>query len=134
MALATLSHRRDFLKANATGKRFVTSTFILQCQTRDSTHPAGCGARYGFTVTRKMGGAVERNRIKRRLREAVRKKALILSRDGNDYILISRNRALDCPFEVILNDIEFAFSRIHAMKDGHPQRRPAKKPSAPEPT
>ena len=125
MKLPTITHRRDFLAANASGKRFVISTFILLCCQRNPTHPAPPPARFGYTVTKKMGGAVVRNRIKRRLREAVRAAATPHTKDGYDYILISRNKALDCPFTDLTRDMEFAFSRIHAIKDGKTTTKPA---------
>ena len=126
MKLPTISNRRDFLTANGKGKRFVTGTFILLCTEREAAHPAPPPARFGYTVTKKMGGAVQRNRIKRRLREAARQGALHHGREGHDYVLISRHKALDCPFPDLVRDMEFAFSRIHAMKNGTSPKPPAK--------
>jgi len=119
VGLATIKKRRDFLSAFAKGKKFVTGTFILQMLLRDEAHPAASAARFGFTVTKKMGNAVARNRIKRRLRAAVRQVALKQALAGHDYVVISRHKALDCPFSDLLRDMEFAFSRIHTMKESH---------------
>ena len=114
---ASIRLRRDFLSAAAGGRKFITQSFIVQLRLREEAHPAPAQAiRFGYTVTKKMGDSVTRNRIKRRLREAVRKAAVPLARPGHDYVIISRIKALDCPFEELLRDMEFAFSRIAANK------------------
>lgn len=117
MPMETIKNRGDFLSATAKGKRFSTGTIILQMLHRAETHQAGPAPRFGFTVTKKMGNAVIRNRIKRRLREAVRKIAPSHALSGHDYVLISRQKMIDCPFTDVLRDMEFAFSRIPTMKD-----------------
>jgi ribonuclease P protein component len=115
VALATIKNRRDFLSAAAKGKKIVTGTFVLQTLKREAAHPADKGARFGFTVTKKMGNAVARNRIKRRLRAAAVQTAVSHAQEEYDYVLISRPKALDCVFPDLLRDMEFAFSRIHTM-------------------
>ena len=112
-ALSTITHRRDFLVA-AGAKKFVTHSLILQMAKRNSDHPAGPQARTGFTVTKRMGNAVIRNRIKRRLRAAAREIAPKWALVGHDYVIISRIKVLQCPFSELLRDMEFAFSRISA--------------------
>ena len=114
---AMIKLRRDFLTAASGGKKFVTNSFIVQHRAREEAHPAGIEAvRFGYTVSKKMGTSPERSRIKRRLREAVRASALPLATAGHDYVIISRHKALTCPFEELLRDMEFAFSRISANK------------------
>jgi ribonuclease P protein component len=114
----TIKNRRDFLSANAHAKKFITGTFILQMNPRAQDHPIDAQlSRFGFTVTKKMGNAVVRNRIKRRLREAIRETAGRHVRPGYDYIMISRHKALDCPYADLVRDMEFAFSRIFSMKN-----------------
>ena len=63
-----LRQRADFLAA-ATGRKVATAAFVLQARERDDGGPV----RVGFTVSRKVGNAVERNRVRRRLREIVRR-------------------------------------------------------------
>lgn len=54
--------------------------------------------RVGFTVTKKQGNAVERNRMKRRLREAVRCQAGSAMKNGHDYVIVARRELLNAPF------------------------------------
>ncbi len=100
-----LRRRADF-RAAAAGRKVPTAAFVLQARKRDDLGPA----RVGFTVSRKVGGAVERNRVRRRLREIVRH-AAGLSR-GHDYVLIGRRAALSLPFEQINQDFQRALRRV----------------------
>lgn len=122
MGYVTIKDRKDFLKATASGKKFITGSFILQMFKREEIHSALPGEiRVGFTVTKKMGGAVTRNRIKRRLREAVKPALLKNGLAGHDYVVISRLKALDCDFCDLKRDMEFAFSRIIHHKGNTPK-------------
>lgn len=112
--LATIKNRRDFLAANTKAAKCVTASFIMLAVERQNDHPAGPAPRVGFTVTKKMGNAVARNRIKRRLRESLRHMEPGKLQNGFDYIFISRQAALACEFSLLSRDMEFAFSRIHA--------------------
>lgn len=103
-----LRQRADFLAA-ATGARVPTASFVLQARQRGSG-----AARVGFTVTKKTGDAVERNRIRRRLREVVRLSSPATLRPGHDYVLIGRRGALDAPFERMKDDLDRALRRVHA--------------------
>ena len=73
--------------------------------------------RFGFTVTKAMGGAVTRNRIRRRLKAAVTAVAPSGAKVDTDYVIIARPSALDRPFEQLKKDLEHAFHRVH-----HPVR------------
>ncbi len=109
----TIKKRNDFLTAASSGKKFITNSFILQMVKRAESHIAPTSEiRIGFTVTKKMGGAVIRNRIKRRLREAAKHSLLKHGQAGHDYVVISRHKALKCNFSDLMRDMEFAFTRI----------------------
>lgn len=117
MAYVTIKKRKDFLSATSSGKKFVTGSFVLQMVKRsddDVSKNAGDGAdiRIGFTVTKKMGNAVIRNRIKRRLREAAKEAFSKYGKSGHDYVIISRHKAVHCPFSDLCRDMEFAFKKI----------------------
>jgi len=68
-------------------------------------------ARIGFTVSKKVGSAVERNRVRRRLREVVRA-AADLTRPGHDYVLIGRRAGLGAPFAGMVEDFKGALIRL----------------------
>lgn len=127
----TIKKRSDFLVATSSGKKFITNSFILQMVKRAENHPVpACGARIGFTVTKKMGGAVARNRIKRRLREAARPVFAKLGQAGHDYVVISRHKALTCDFSELTRDMEFAFTRIihHKGSNSKPNNKSTSSP------
>ena len=84
MRPATLTQRADFQRA-ARGRKAATPGFVLQAR------PSGAGLlRVGYTCSRKVGGAVQRNRAKRRLREIARAVLPEAGREGWDYVLIGR--------------------------------------------
>jgi ribonuclease P protein component len=70
-------------------------------------------------VTKKTGGAVERNRMRRRLREALRQVAPMAAKPGHYYVIVARRLVLDASFDHLLADLESAFRRVHAAKPGH---------------
>ena len=106
-----LRKRQDFLKLRD-GRRASGATLTVQALARAE---AGI-PRVGFTVTRKTGGSVQRNRIRRRLREAMRLAAALHLRAGHDYVVIGRRCALDAPFATILNDMTTALGRVHTQR------------------
>ena len=118
--LTTIKRRSDFLAANATTQRYVTGSFILLANKRADNHPISGIFRIGYTVTKKMGNAVARNFIKRRLREAVRRIPDRLLHEQYDYILIARHKSAQADFSTLRGELEIAFSRIHANKSAKP--------------
>lgn len=113
MACVTIKKRSDFLLAAASGKKFITNSLILQMVKRSAAHPTTPETvRIGYTVTKKMGNAVIRNRIKRRLRESARLISAKHGQSGYDYVIVSRHKALTCNFSDLQRDMEFAFTRI----------------------
>ncbi|HWV40205.1 ribonuclease P protein component [Pseudorhodoplanes sp.] len=106
-----LRKRADFLAA-AGGPRVPSASFVLQSRDRcDNGAP-----RVGFTVSRKVGNSVERNRVRRRLREVVRLKSMDALRAGHDYVLVGRRAALTAAFSDLAADYDRALARIHTMR------------------
>lgn len=110
-AVERLKRRTDF-KAAAAGVRAPGKAFVLQarCRTDNGT------VRIGYTVSKQVGNAVERNRVRRRLREIVRHDGAKNLRTGHDYVLIGRRAALALPFGEMIRELETALRRIHAKE------------------
>jgi len=102
-----LRQRADFL-AVADGARANCAAFVLQSRRRDDDGPI----RVGFTVTKKNGTATERNRIRRRLRELVKRLDVISMRPHSDYVLVGRRAALNRGFATMLDDLRSALHRL----------------------
>lgn len=119
--LITLKKRREFLAARG-GPRAATPSFVVETKPRDGD-PSG-PARFGFTVTKQIGTAVVRNRVRRRLRALVRALPEHAVRSGHDYVLIARAGAFDRPFAELAKDLEQAMRRVHDRPRG-PRRTPS---------
>ena|SRR5690242_962430 len=117
-----MRHRADFLAA-AAGAKAAGATFTLQARRREDEDPP----RVGFTVSKKVGNAVERNRVRRRLREMVRLAPVGSLRAGHDYVLIGRRAALAFPFTRMAAELDGALDRLHR---GHRPPRPRRPQSA----
>jgi ribonuclease P protein component len=127
VAVGTLKKRAEFLRLRG-GARFATPSFVLETRARvadgekaETSRPDPLDARFGYTVTKKLGGAVVRNRIRRRLKAAVGLVAAKLVRPGHDYVLVARSAAYDRAFAELKKDLERALQRVH-----HPAAAPAK--------
>lgn len=79
--------------------------------------------RFGFTVTKQSGGAVQRNRIRRRLKEALRLLNPLPARPGHDYVILARPEALSMPFRDLQRELIRALGKIAARKNQPPIRR-----------
>jgi ribonuclease P protein component len=117
-----MRHRADFLAA-AAGAKAAGATFTLQARRREDEDPP----RVGFTVSKKVGNAVERNRVRRRLREMVRLAPAGSLRAGHDYVLIGRRAALAFRFARMAAELDGALDRLHR---GHRPPRPRRPQSA----
>ena len=102
-----LKQRADFLAA-AAGAKAPGTAFVLQARARADPAPS----RVGFTVSKKVGNAVERNRVRRRLREVVRLSGAMARQTGHDYVLIGRRAALGAPFDRLIAEFAGALKRV----------------------
>jgi len=113
-----LKKRADFLRI-AKGRRFAMPSLVLQMARSDlvdaDTNPAPA-PRLGFTVTKKVGNAVVRNRARRRLKAAAARIMPALAKPGCDYVLIGREGTLDRSFADILQDLDTALRRIETRR------------------
>ena len=102
-----LKKRPDFL-ACAQAAHCARGAVLVQARPRDEAPLV----RAGFTATKRIGGAVERNRAKRRLREAARLLLPELASPGFDYVLIARSGAPARPWLRLLDDVKSALIRL----------------------
>ena len=110
--IEVIRKRPDFLAANR-GKRFVTSSFVLLAHKRRAEHPAASGSvRFGITVTKKIGNAVTRNRMKRRFRALLAETLPHYGISGADHIMIGRKEQKERDFSAMKADLEKALKHL----------------------
>ena len=95
------------MRVSAKGRKVHSPGLVLQALARDDNRPV----RVGFTVTKKIGNAVRRNRIRRRLKEAARLVLRDRSLAGVDLVLIGRGPARTRPFAALLDDLGRALDK-----------------------
>jgi len=106
--LTTIKKRSDFLAANA-GMRTTTPGFILLVRDRKD---AESSMRVGFTVTKKIGGAVVRNRMKRRFRALAREIVPAKGFAGADHVIIGRAKGIERDFGLLRTELAQALDRL----------------------
>lgn len=136
--LGRLKARPEFLRVAAAGRKWTTPGLVLQAGSRPGpplqgerppedgranapSDESNAETRVGFTVSRKVGGAVLRNRAKRRLRAAAAEVLPALARPGTDYVLIGRQATPKRPFALLKADLAEAVQRVNEP------RRPRKR-------
>ncbi|MCW1402332.1 ribonuclease P protein component [Novosphingobium sp. MW5] len=117
MKLSVLSRRADFLAANR-GLRIARPGFVLLARPNEAGE-----MRFGITVTKKIGNAVVRNRMKRRFRELLRDALPVEGLPGHDHVLIGREGGVERDFALMRKELSAALSRAAEGK-GDPPRKP----------
>jgi ribonuclease P protein component len=128
-----LKRRRDFLRVAAKGKRAARPGLVLQAMAADAPAP-----RIGFTVTKKVGNAVVRNRAKRRLREAARLAIPALLAEGAmapgwELVLIGRDATPSRDFRTLLGDLRGALRQAGVLQADQAPTAPTRPQAAPHP-
>jgi ribonuclease P protein component len=111
-AVNTLKKRSEFLWVRG-GRRWSAAAFVLEARDRQNVAGGKTPARFGYTVSKKVGGAVLRNRVRRRLRALTAALAPDQVRPGFDYVLIARTAAAERPFADLKADLDQALTRVH---------------------
>ncbi len=128
-----LKTRPQFLRVAAAKRKWATPGLVLQAARRQhGDHRAApdllekpgrsteeADVRVGFTVTRRIGNAVIRNRAKRRLKAAAEEVFPRLGRSGTDYVVIGRAGTLERPYPALVQDLEQAIAKL----DRPPRRK-----------
>jgi ribonuclease P protein component len=109
----TLKKRRDFINIANSGIKWVTPAFVIQM---------GCDFLcdepvVGYAATRKIGGAVQRNRTKRRMRALVAEQLSTQGRKNCGYVLIARKDLISKKYAELQADMKWALKRIHQQWD-----------------
>ena len=127
--IVRLTRRSEFLHAAAKGRKSAMPGLALQAvATAGQTGAGGDSAdrdapvRVGYTASRRVGGAVARNRAKRRLRAAVARVMPGHAKAGHDYVVIARAQTVHRAFKDLLRDLETALTRV----DGEAPAKAAK--------
>ena len=121
MRIDTLKTRAEFLRIRG-GLRAPTSIAVVEAKFRpqSAVDAADDRPRFGFTVTKKLGNAVVRNRIRRRLKAAVSQIATVEAMAGCDYVIVARSPAHDVPFDDLVRRLRQSFKRIREMAAARP--------------
>jgi ribonuclease P protein component len=119
LSLGRLTKRPDFVAA-ASGRRFHTERMTVQARLREGS---GLGLRFGLTVTKRVGHATERNRIKRRLRAAIPTAGKDYANIDADVVVIGRRDILSADFDLLIDDLRRALRAVTKPKSAPPAER-----------
>lgn len=116
--LGRLKQRADFLRVAAARAKYAAPGVVLQIARCPVDAATGLGIRLGFTASRKVGNAVQRNRVRRRLKAAADQVMPLVARPGFDYVLIGRDATLTREFADLKSDIELAVRKAAGRGSG----------------
>ena len=115
-SISVIRKRADFLATNR-GLRNARPGFVLLTRPNEDQ-----GKRFGVTVTKKIGNAVVRNRMKRRFRELLRAALPEEGLPGHDHVLIGREGGVERDFATMREELSRALAKAREGK-GDPARR-----------
>lgn len=120
-AITRLKKRPEFLRVAAVRRKWATPGLMLQVALMlPAVSGAGHAYRYGVTASRKVGGAVVRNRAKRRLRALAESLLPELARPGYDFVLVARTESASRPYDLLISDLKTALSRLKVTRSKTP--------------
>ena len=107
-----LKKRKDFVHLNHNGRKVITKGFVLLALSREENNPFSDKIRVGFTTTKRLGKAVVRNRIRRRLRAVAAHILPSFGKGRYDYVLIGRLTTNACSFNRLLEDLKTTVGQV----------------------
>jgi ribonuclease P protein component len=122
LTIGRLRKRSEYLRVASAGRKSATKGLVLQALDRGEDHPhadtdATAQIWLGITASRRVGGAVQRNRVKRRLRAAAAQILPTQATANFDYVLIGRHATLTRAFPALLSDLETALRHVGQKVD-----------------
>ncbi|MBC6404755.1 MAG: ribonuclease P protein component [Rhodospirillales bacterium] len=115
-----LRTRAEFLRVVGRGQKWATPGLVIRVVRREAEHPDDAGRpRLGLIASKKVGSAVARNRVKRRLRALANELLPEHGKPGTDYVLIGRSATVERRFEELRQDLLTALERVHKPGRGH---------------
>ena len=117
LTLVRLKRRAEFVRIAQFGWAHVAPGLVLQVARRDKANadPSEQTLSIGFTTSKKVGNAVARNRVKRRLRAAVQEVMPLRAAANQDYVVIGRAATVDRPFGDLKADLITALDRTKSL-------------------
>jgi ribonuclease P protein component len=112
-SLPRLKRRSEFLRVAGKGRKCAAPGVVVQALRRAEPEPP---VRVGFTASKKVGEAVERNRARRRLRAAAQAVLPRHAAPGHDIVLVARAETLTRPYAALLEDLKLALGRLGALR------------------
>ena len=112
--ITSLKKRAEFLHVQKEGRKWISKSFILQICPNDNK-----GQRFGLIVTKRLHKlAVDRNRVKRRLREAIGDVLPVKALNHYDYVFVARNDTISKPYEELKKDMVWCLKKLDAIEKG----------------
>lgn len=113
-----MKERAEYLRVAATRRRYAAPGVVVQVYCRPSGTPGEDEVRYGITASRRVGKAVVRNRVRRRLRAAAEQVLPAMAAPGHDYVLVGRQATSGRAFVDLIGDLKMALQRLRVFR--HP--------------
>lgn len=119
IGIGRLLKRPEFLAVAGTRRKWATPGLIVQIRAHDDRQRPAAGdvlVRVGYTASKKVGGSVQRNRARRRLRAAVREVLAPNAAPGYDFVIIARAETVNRPYAALLADLTQALRKLGAWR------------------
>lgn len=113
--ISRLKQRRDFLACASAGRKWATPGMVVQVRERPGQHPDETFIRVGFTTSKKVGNAVVRNRVRRRLRALADQIIPGNTKPGVDIVLIGRASTAKRSFDALERDLKKCLRKLNAL-------------------